>query len=432
MKMFKRIKIAPQLLLMLMVLLTGTQYSADAQSIFKKLKDKVKIQVPGAEILSTVLPKSAGKSNYQNISISAIDTNKSYKIAEDLYMNIGDIKKTYPDGYGPQWAIIRNYAQMDFTKVNYLQNKLTNTATGSLAIGEINGKAYVFFAGFLSCNCAAQLLKENEHVLISSNAQSFFVNDFRKITPDGKITAEPCKLMTGSYYDTKGWNLKISLSIDNQQTLVVSPALTSLTVQQSYINRNGTDMSATWTATDVKLPNLVTPEKAISDKRYKEQAKKDAIARQTAMEKRARINEASFELQIKNSLKNVAKQQSQNPKFKAGCIKIESGSYYSPPEEDIVPFQTPYSWDEGRWLKNLVGNTYRTYQGLKNVCDTRIVINGITKSRSTQNTIYYEDSSIELSPGEMTNSIIDIEESYNPNTAKVGSTHYFKNKLIVK
>jgi hypothetical protein len=69
------------------------------------------------------------------------------------------------------------------------------------------------------------------------------------------------------------------------------------------------------------------------------------------------------------------------------------------------------------------------YSGLKNICDKPITIKGVTKLISNHGTIYYEDASFSISPGQITNSVYIIDDNYDPNKAEIGSTHYFKNKL---
>ena len=402
----------------------------------KKVKEKVNLDIPNTQTIVGLFAKT-DKSNYQNVSVSAQDEIRYYKIANNFFLDIANIKKDYPKGYEPRWEMIRNFSGVPFTKVNYLQNKLTGSGTGYYALGEVNGKAYIYFSGFLSCTCAAPLVKEGEKVVINNKPQTFVLTDFKQVTKDGKITSESCKSMTGSYYDTNGWRLKISLRIDDKQTIVALPVISSLTAQQSYIKRNGNDISTTWTGQEVSLPNLMSPEMAVTDLRYKEQAKKEAEIRAKIQEMEAKAASAAFEKEIKNSYQDLVKIQNTYPVSNLKYLKVESGYYTTPSRREIRYDDVCSFTAEGvpmgvrSWYEEVPGRS-EEYSGLKNTSDKAIILRGVTKKVSPKGTIYYVDASFRLDPGEMTNYLLTIEDSYNKDAAEVESTHYFKNKLVLK
>lgn len=383
------------------------------------------------------------KDNYRTVKLTPSDITRYYRIAGDFYIDVADTKSKYPVGYEPKWSMMGNFFQMPFTRTNFMQNKLTGTGTQGLAIGEVNGKAYIYLSGFLSCNCMAPLLKNGDQIVIDNSVQSFFVNDFVQTGSDGQPTSNPCKNMNMSFYDTGGWKMKLSLSIDDQQILFANAQVESLTTQKNFINRNGMNVSSIWVSENISLPNLMTVAKAIEDIKQKQKDAAEVETRRIAQEKRHKEEIIAFEAEIKNSFRKVAIKQNNYPEFIEGCIKTSNYTKFVPGTAEVYHYITETTgrtdeqglpvFEQHKVVDQpeTMGG-YIQYIGVKNNCDKTIVIKGITKLESESNTIYFKDASIKLGPGETIDHALVIDGYYNSKTAEIGSTHYFKRKVSIK
>ncbi|HVW96768.1 MAG TPA: hypothetical protein VHA56_12435 [Mucilaginibacter sp.] len=396
--------------------------------------------VPGAQNVAAIKDEN---SSYQIVSLTPSDTIKYYKIAGDLFIDIGDTKAKYPGGYQPIWAIMGNYFSMPFVKVNYLQNGLTGAGNHNIGIGQVDGKAYVYISGFLSCNCMAPLLTKGGQAIINNTPQTFFTSDFWQTGNDYKPTQTPCRNLTWSAYDTGGWKLKIVLSIDSDQAITANATVESLTAQQSYFNKNGTKVSSVWASADVVLPNLMSVENAVNIEQQKEKEAREAEARRLAAEKQEREEIAAFEAEIKDSFQKVAAAQSKYADYNLECLKRSTYSTFVPGQEKITHTESyPTGTTDLNTGAPIYGQRevvdqeasagyYIKHTGEKNTCGTTIIIKGITKLISSSKTIYYKDASIKLEPGEITDNELVIDEYYNAKIAVTGSTHYYKKSLTM-
>ncbi|MBP6024476.1 hypothetical protein [Ferruginibacter sp.] len=144
-----------------------------------------------------------------------------------------------------------------------------------------------------------------------------------------------------------------------------------------------------------------------------------------------------FEIKIKNSLQNVAASLAKYPTTNNySCLKKETELYEVPGTREKVIGEMRYTAEgvamgTADYYKEKPGYT-ETREITKNSCSKSITVKGISKKQSDKGTIYYEDATFTLPPGETISGDIIIKESYDPTNAKIGSTHYFKNKLIVK
>jgi hypothetical protein len=186
--------------------------------------------------------------------------------------------------------------------------------------------------------------------------------------------------------------------------------------------------------TNIAIPNQMADDQAIAAKKRDEQRRLAAIAYEKEKEEKAR----QFELKIKNSLSKVIKEQASFVHAgKSGCLKVDQGfkQVRSVDPGKSFPLYRDIPTDDGSFKRVYAGEsrtedqvTYTpvSYKGHRNTCSSSIIILDISKLRSYEGTIYYEDASIVLNCNEITDTLIDSEETYNSRTAGVGSTHYFK------
>lgn len=145
-----------------------------------------------------------------------------------------------------------------------------------------------------------------------------------------------------------------------------------------------------------------------------------------------------FEMKIKNSYAEVVQlQNSYAPS--AACLKTASGKR----EEEYMVLEDKEVWVNDyeiagttsgfQWRKvEVTKKRLVPYSGQKNTCLKAVYIKGIEKLQSPAGTIYYEDRSIKLEPGEMTSTALVIEPFYYPSTAEIGRIYYYTNKLPTK
>jgi hypothetical protein len=399
------------------------------------------------------------ENNYKNVSFTTDEESKYFKVANDLYIDIGSLKDLYEYPYGPFWNIIDvkypiNYAEkfgtINFEMHNYIQN-INRSAEGRISITNYNGNAFVTLSKFLNCNCAGRLVKNGEKVVIVDQPQTFFIDDFYEFVEDLdlstirksiRVLSKPCKKLTGSWFDEGGWRMKLVLNTGKDNSISISAIVESLVTQSNLIKKNGTDVGKRWIANNAIFTNRVTPEMAaasIMDIQLRNT--KDSL-RIVNERKREIEMERLFEIEIKDSYAKVVKiQSSYNAINNSSYLKVEKGEREERQiryEQESYAVSAPYDPSSGRFTqmetRSVPVTSYVTvqYEGLRNKSKTEIIILGISKFKSPKGTIYYKDASIKLAPGEITNSFIEIENSYNPKTVEINSTHYYKTKLPIK
>lgn len=357
-----------------------------------------------------------------------------FKIANNLEL---DIAGNYPKGYEPKWQYLSTMDRLDFVLEQFVNkySPATKKDTKNIFIGYYDGKAVVRFTQFVTCDCIADLDIKSGIARISTQQQTFRLVNFRKYM-NGKASGEPC-ISSSNFYTQGGWKGYITLSGSPNGDLLMNLEF------ESY---NGTDrftlggMSFRWTAQNISIPNLMTPEKAKATIIAKENQRKESEARQIEYAREERKRDSLFEIEIKDSYAKVVKKQSTFPKEEnaGNCLRIEKGSKYipgTPSSSEMLPeYRTNPDGSMGETHYIEVTHTgkpgyYESYEGFKNTCNHTVSIKGIEKLRSKAGTIYFKDASFQIPAGEITNSIVLIENDYKANSAEIGSTHYYRDNL---
>lgn len=346
-----------------------------------------------------------------------------------------DIKGNYPKGYAPLWNYVSQWAPLTFHVDNYIAARsLSPTESRNIVIGEYKGKAVLGFNALTSCDCIADIAI-NDIALLTNIPQTFKVTNFRKLQ-NGIVTESNCTGNTNNIYTAGGFEGKITLSANENGDIEMSLLIENYRLADRF---SPAGVSYRYAAQQVNIVNKNTVAHALNTVKQKwEQAIADSLAR-IEQERRRAENERNFELNIQHSLSKVAKAQNAYPGNYA-CLKED--------REEKVDYGIEYETITEKFgTVDAAGNgrvDFDTYQrpvryaytvkseGLRNTCNQATVIKGIRKLKSNRGTIYYEDASIRLAAGEITDGILKIEPAYNPEMAQVGSVHYYKNNIIVK
>lgn len=355
---------------------------------------------------------------------NSLEIRKGYtrvKIAENLVL---DIKGEYPEGYKPRWKYWDIYNSLTFQMDNYVSPRpLFKTSLNDFSILENNGKAAVRFNG-----CIGEIVTKDNVVFLTETPQSFKVINFKK----AKNPAINCCDGKNRYHaDIEG---EITLSSNENGDIQVSLVM-------EEFRPASRDVSYRHTVKNLIVKNEMSVERAYA---LLNERKRSFIA--DSLEKIAtaiRLKEESrlFELKINNSLPKLAALQ--NRYFtNYNALKIVKGekeeryTYYESSSRAVPSggFQSNGSpnYEMETTSTPVTGTRTVQYEGLKNTSNRKLMIKGITKLKSQVGTLYYEDASIELEPGEMTDTLFKIWENYNPSVSEIGSTNYYKAKIIIK
>ncbi len=370
------------------------------------------------------------KSNENNEKSNLLTFDGGYPLTRNIYVNING---EYPNGYQPSWRFIGKVQNLELKYENYIDGGTGNQAI-SFGIVEYQGKTVLkqnaFTECFPACECIADIVLPSSKITLNSTPQRFPLRNFRVID-----SQTPCYPSGGRTSDPEGY---ITLSADNNGNITFDFKLKVFYKENPYFKLYGKASYLIY-GNSLSMPNEMTPDKAIlTIQNIRKNEIEDSLAT-IAYEKRKAEETRLFEMKIKNSYEKVSLVHKKYNNF-SNCIKIDSGSKsesYTDYVYSLVKIETHggISGVAYELERRLVPQTnYRTvkYEGFKNNCKIPIVILGIKKLKSPLGTIYYEDASITLEAGEMTDYKIDIENNYNSKLAEVGSIHYFKNKILIK
>ncbi|MFP5041895.1 hypothetical protein [Parasediminibacterium sp. JCM 36343] len=382
-------------------------------------KSETKIYVPEMRKYNaptTTRPLLSELKDEKDIIVTTVEPNTTkVEIAKNLILYI---KGKYPTGYKPNWKCVWSPDNIVFkAENNVVKRPIFNTDNLKANIAAIENKAIVFFDGGIS-----DIIIPNGVAIINEQPQTFKLDNFRNFK-DGQPYRQKNPFFKG------GWVGVITLSSKPNGDIIMS-----LKIDGYGDNRTkGRYLSYGWSVENYLLQNQTTPENAFADIKEKRDAKVRDSLNAIQMAKEAEAERIAFEKQIKNSYQDVMKvQNAAQYSFNFSCLKIENESYTTPGysqsyQQEIIAtngntlgYETKYRWKPG----------YSTIkEGYKNTCNNPIIIRGIKKLQSPSGTIYYEDASIQLESGKMTDGILKIEDYYNKATSEIGSTHYYKNKL---
>lgn len=437
--------------------------SSKKASYSKRSADVSKKQdIDGVSSSSTISSRKKGhlsSSGYENVTISPNEENSYYKVANDFYIDISDIKSKYPQGYNPKWDLIDNSGLVNFNMTTY-NSKAPEKKEAFVTISEFNGEAYVFLSKFLySSACAGKLVSNGNQVLITERNQSFYVDKFynyeakyeyvgnrgKKVY---KVLSTPCISKSGSVYDAGGWRLNLDISKKENSSLLINAKVESILINEYIISKRGVDFGKRYEIEGKIFENKNTPEQAIATKKRLETEEEQRRLTQIAYENKKKEESRLFEIRIKDSFAALVKEQGSFENSRYGCLKVESGEREVTTYETVTYQESPRFRDRIGPDGSIVGTDLveqgikrdvmvpkkhnESYKGYKNVCSKPVTIMGAKKMQSEKGTIYYVDASVVVDPGEMTEDLLKIEDNYNPKASEIGSIHYYKNKLPLK
>lgn len=383
-------------------------------------KKKKENQTTSSQSSNSIFKKSV---YYKKNDYSEIKSDYTrFNIGENLAL---DIKGIYPNNFKPSWKNINGYSHIEFDFENYIASRLSPTEINDFSLYELKSKAMVYFNG-----CVGEVVINSQSVILSDEPKTFRITNFKNAY---NMENNCCNGKENIY--RAGLEGEITLSANENGDVKIKLVFEQYRLADQF---SPAGVSYRWTKNDLLVLNEMSVEKAIAISNIQRQNFIKDSLRAIAMELKAKEDQKLFEIKIKNSYAKIYQVQkgynnSQN------CLKLYSGTRtetYTRYEETFVA--VPSSSEPGRFTemesKRIPVTDYRTvsFEGLKNNCKNSITILGIRKLKSDLGTVYYEDASIKLEPDAMTDYKLDIEDNYNPKTAEIGSTHYYKNKIIVK
>ncbi len=347
-----------------------------------------------------------------------------------------DISGEYPPGYFPMWdrviknneGNLRNYPKMSTVEVEIFngKNPKTSQVYSLVILSGYKDKAILIFGDYY-----ADLEINEPFVIINKHPQSFRLINFR-ISKYGRLTDVPIEQSKDAYVSGGGKGI---IELDAQDNGNINMNLNIEYYHQA--NRFKTyGLSYKYTLKDFQFINLRSAEKAITTV---ENIRKNRIedSLQTIINAKNKIEEDRlFEIKIKNSFMEVSKsQKSIINTSNYNCLKRDKIITTVPGRKEKVIGEMKYT-SEGVPIGTLdyyveTQSHTEIIEGFRNICSNPITIRGITKLQSTKGTIYYKDASFTVLAGEMSNILFKLEENYNSKSAEIGSTHYYKEKLVV-
>ncbi|QHV95300.1 hypothetical protein [Spirosoma endbachense] len=391
----------------------------------------------GSSIPRTTSLPAKPRPAYKTSFAGPVNFTGGYPISSQIFV---PLPGTYPKGFEPRWSIKADQWDKFFLKHKIALNLESNTTAKSVLLKEETAIGIMDYQGrtvlrfdAIGCKCVADLDLPAQKLTLNESPIRFGLSNFRKlqVNPADDPNA-PCQNMAS--FTHGGWAGYITLSANSQSTITMDLLLENYS---SPRYRNGM-LTYKFFGTNIAIPNQMTADQAIAvkkrDEEREEQRRLAAIAYEKEKEEKAR----QFELKIKNSLSKVIKEQASFVHAgKSGCLKVDQGvnQVRSVDPGKSFPVYRDIPTDDGSFKRVYAGEsrtedqvTYTpvSYKGHRNTCSSPVTILGISKHRSDKGTIYYEDASIVLNSNEITETLIDIEETYNARTAEVGSTHYFK------
>jgi len=354
-------------------------------------------------------------------------------IAENLLL---DVSGEYQNGYYPRWenisrrgnfGLMMGLAKPDVEDLSAKNPKKKTWVTIHYQLAQKDNKAV-----FIANDYYADIDTKGSVVILNSSPQTFQLTNFRLIKRN-KLTDEPLESSVDKTV-AGGANGNIALSANNNGDVSIS-FMIQFSRTASRFTPAG--LSYRYTLNNGVSKNNNTVENSIaSAKREKERDAADAALKEAHAKQ-----DAALALKVKNSYLDIAKLQSTYPSSNA-CLKSFAGKKNEKYIDHYVSHEglsmSEYDFNTGGLqFKTEYTPVYKTrmvpYTGQKNVCNKTVIIKGIVKLTTYESEVYYEDRSIKLKPGEVTENEIILEKAFDPEkTAEVGIRHYYINNLPVK
>lgn len=396
----------------------------------------------GTSNAGNLISVSGKRKNFSTSSPKPITYSGGVELTKQIFIQVPG---EYPEGYEPKWIISRNYMRMfsanDPFVVNVDDYLIGNVKKYKQPINpyviEYQGESVLYF-NTSYCKCVAALDIPVEKLTLNNTPIRFGLKNFRKFAESsGDDPNAPCQGLFN--YTQGGWAGYITLSADSQGNMEMDIELQNFAAPKF---RNGI-MTFRYYDTNVSIPLMMSADQAIAHKKREEQLAEEQRLAKIAREKEEAERERLLEIEIKDSYKKVLIQQANYTNVaKSSCLEEAYGSRSSYEKERYytTPIYRPRYGANGEVIGNdLVGGgeiAYRdkkilvSYKAYKNICDHRVTILGISKKRSKKGTIYYEDASVYLEPGDLTDIYHSkLEKNVNPKDLDVGQSVFFINKI---